>query len=41
LRIALLEDDIEQAERTASLLTAAGHQVNVFDRGRALLKQLK
>ena len=40
MRIALLEDDIEQAERTASLLTAAGHQVNVFDRGRALLKQL-
>jgi len=40
LRIALLEDDIEQAERAASLLTAAGHQVSVFDRGRALLKQL-
>jgi two-component system, OmpR family, response regulator RegX3 len=40
LRIALLEDDIEQAERAASLLSAAGHQVNVFDRGRALLKQL-
>ena len=40
MRIAVLEDDIEQAERAASLLSAAGHQVNVFDRGRALLKQL-
>jgi two-component system response regulator RegX3 len=40
LRIALLEDDIEQAERAASLLNSAGHKVNVFDRGRNLLKQL-
>jgi DNA-binding response OmpR family regulator len=40
LRIALLEDDIEQAERAASLLSGAGHQVNVFDRGRVLLRQL-
>jgi DNA-binding response OmpR family regulator len=40
LRIALLEDDVEQAERAASLLHAVGHQVAVFDRGRALLKQL-
>jgi DNA-binding response OmpR family regulator len=40
LRIALLEDDIEQAERAASLLSDAGHQVNVFDRGKVLLKQL-
>jgi two-component system response regulator RegX3 len=40
LRIALLEDDIEQAERAASLLSAAGHHVTVFDRGRAMLKQL-
>jgi two-component system response regulator RegX3 len=40
LRIALLEDDIEQAERAASLLTAAGHRVNAFERGRALIKQL-
>ncbi len=40
MRIALLEDDAEQAERVASLLQAAGHQVNVFDRGRPLLKQL-
>lgn len=40
LRIALLEDDTEQAERTASLLQDVGHQVNLFSRGRALLKQL-
>ena len=40
MRIALLEDDIEQAERVASLLSGAGHQVNVFDRGRPLLKEL-
>jgi len=40
LRIALLEDDIEQAERAASLLNGVGHQVNVFERGRLLLKQL-
>jgi DNA-binding response OmpR family regulator len=40
VRIGLLEDEIEQAERVASLLGVAGHQVNVFDRGRALLKEL-
>lgn len=40
MRIALLEDETEQAERTALLLRDAGHQVNVFARGRALLKQL-
>jgi two-component system, OmpR family, response regulator RegX3 len=40
MRIALLEDDHEQAERAASLLQAAGHQINVFDRGRNLLRQL-
>src|SRR5882724_6744477 len=40
LRIALLEDEIEQAERAAALLHAAGHHVTVFDRGRALIKQL-
>lgn len=36
----MLEDDIEQAERAASLLQGVGHQVDVFDRGRLLLKQL-
>jgi DNA-binding response OmpR family regulator len=40
LRIALLEDDGEQAEHTAALLRGVGHHVNVFSRGRALLRQL-
>ncbi len=40
MRIALLEDETEQAERTASLLRDAGHQVNVFSHGRVLLRQL-
>jgi len=40
MRIALLEDDKEQAERTALLLHDAGHHVKVFSRGRLLLKQL-
>jgi two-component system, OmpR family, response regulator RegX3 len=40
LRIALLEDDKDQAERTALLLHDAGHHVKVFSRGRLLLKQL-
>ena len=40
MRIALLEDDAEQAERTASLLQGVGHQVSVFSRGRALLRTL-
>src|SRR3984893_14840482 len=40
LRIALLEDDLEKAESAPSLLHAAGHPVSVFDRGRALIKQL-
>ncbi len=40
LRIALLEDDSEQAEHTATLLRGVGHHVNVFSRGRPLLRQL-
>ncbi len=40
MRIALLEDDKDQAERTALLLHDAGHHVKVFSRGRLLLKQL-
>lgn len=40
MRIALLEDEREQAERVASVLQGAGHQVNIFGRGRALLKQI-
>lgn len=40
LRIALLEDDEEQADHTSALLRSVGHHVNVFSRGRALLRQL-
>jgi DNA-binding response OmpR family regulator len=41
LRIAYLDDDVEQGERIASLLQDAGHKVYVFTRGRALLGQLR
>ncbi len=41
MRIALLEDESEQADRAASLLKSAGHQVHVFGLGRALLRQLR
>jgi DNA-binding response OmpR family regulator len=41
LRIAFLEDDVEQAERVGSLLRGAGHHVYVFNRGRALLGALR
>jgi two-component system, OmpR family, response regulator RegX3 len=41
MRIALLEDESEQADRAASLLKNAGHQVHVFGLGRALLRQLR
>lgn len=41
MRIALLEDEPEHAERTSSLLRNAGHQVQVFTRGAALLRQLR
>jgi DNA-binding response OmpR family regulator len=41
LRIAFLEDDVEQAERVGSLLRGAGHHVHVFNRGRALLGALR
>lgn len=40
MRIALLEDDAEQAEHTSTLLQGVGHHVNVFSRGRGLLRQL-
>jgi DNA-binding response OmpR family regulator len=40
MRIALLEDEQEHADRTSSLLQNAGHQVQVFTRGAALLRQL-
>ena len=41
MRVAFLEDDVEQAERVAALLRAAGHDVHVFGRGRALLDDLR
>lgn len=41
MRIALLEDELEHAERTTTLLRNAGHQVDAFRRGTALLKQLR
>lgn len=40
MRIALLEDDPDQAARLQSLLESAGHHVHLFDRGRALLARL-
>jgi DNA-binding response OmpR family regulator len=41
MRIALLEDELEHADRTTSLLNTAGHQVQVFRRGAALIRQLR
>lgn len=41
MRIALLEDELEHADRTSSLLRDAGHQVQVFTRGAALLRHLR
>jgi len=41
LRIACLDDDVDQAERICSLLQDAGHKVYVFNRGRTMLNQLR
>lgn len=41
LRIAFLDDDADQADRVSVLLQGAGHHVYVFNRGRALLGQLR
>lgn len=41
MRIALLEDELEHAERTTTLLRNAGHQVEAFRRGTAFLKHLR
>ena len=41
MRIACLDDDVEQGERICALLQQAGHKVYVFSRGRALLSQLR
>lgn len=40
MRIAVLEDDAEQAEHVRLLLEAAGHTAHVYHRGRALLARL-
>lgn len=40
MRIALLEDDADQAARVQLLLEGAGHAVQVFARGRPLLAKL-
>jgi DNA-binding response OmpR family regulator len=40
MRIAVLEDDADQAERVRLLLASAGHAVHVYPRGRALLAKL-
>lgn len=41
MRVAVLEDEIEQAERISRLLEGAGHGVHSFARGRALLGALR
>ncbi|MFO1503519.1 MAG: response regulator transcription factor [Steroidobacteraceae bacterium] len=41
MRVALLEDEAEQAERISRLLEEAGHRVHAFSRGRALLNTLR
>lgn len=41
MRIALLEDECEHAERTMMLLRSAGHEVDAFRRGAALIRQLR
>lgn len=41
MRVALLEDELEQVERISRLLEGAGHRVHAFSRGRALLNNLR
>jgi len=41
VRIAVLEDGSAHANRTALLLRAAGHRVDVFSRGHAFLQDLR
>lgn len=41
MRIALLEDDTEQAAWIISLLENAGHQVDSLQRGRSLLRRIR
>lgn len=41
MRIAFLDDDLEQADRVTALLHAAGHSVHFFARGGVLLRELR
>lgn len=41
MRVAFLDDEVEQIERISSLLQEAGHHVHAFSRGRALLHSLR
>ena len=41
MRVALLEDEVEQVERISRLLEGAGHRVHAYPRGRALLNALR
>jgi len=41
MRIAVLEDDLDQAEFVAQTLHTAGHTCYVFSEGRALIQQLR
>lgn len=41
MRVAFLDDEVEQTERISSLLQDAGHRVYAFSRGRALLNNLR
>jgi two-component system, OmpR family, response regulator RegX3 len=41
MRVALLEDEVEQVERISRLLEGAGHVVHAFSRGRALLNAMR
>ena len=41
MRIAFLDDEVEQADRTTALLQGAGHRVHFFARGGALLRELR
>lgn len=40
MRIAVLEDDVDQAEGMRLLMERAGHSVHVFTRGRVMLSKL-
>ncbi len=41
MRVAFLDDELDQTERITALLQDAGHGVHAFSRGRALLNSLR